>query len=352
MNKKNKFLVTGAGGFIGGWLVETLFLQGSSDVRAGVRSWQGAARLARFPLNIVLCDVMNASQISQAMAGTSIIIHCAVGSQDVIVEGTENMLKVAYAQGVNHFVHLSTAEVYGNTNGEIDETYPYQNRGDDYADAKIEAEKLAWAYHKKGLPITVIRPSIVYGPFSKDWTVRLASRLQSGNWGLFEGEGDGFCNLIYVTDLVAGVLSATGEDLAVGEAFNLNGPEIVTWNQYFKRFNAALGFTDLRVWSPAQSRIRSSLMAPVRSTAKLMLRYLESPLRKIYQRFRSMRVLMRYAETRIITTPKLNELDLYNRRAIYISQKAQDILDFKPQYDVNFGIQMNVRWLRHLGLVN
>ena len=61
---------------------------------------------------------------------------------------------------------------------------------------------------------------------------------------------------------------------------------------------------------------------------------------------------MRYAEMRIITTPKLNELDLYNRRAIYISQKAQDILGFKPQYDVNFGIQMNVRWLRHLGLVN
>jgi nucleoside-diphosphate-sugar epimerase len=65
-----------------------------------------------------------------------------------------------------------------------------------------------------------------------------------------------------------------------------------------------------------------------------------------------MRVLMRYAETCIRTTPQLDELDLYNRRAIYIAQKAQDILGFKPQYDVNVGIQMNVRWLRHLGLVN
>lgn len=352
MSKNKTFLVTGAGGFIGGWLVETLFMQGSSDVRAGVRSWQGAARLARFPINIVLCDVMNTSQISQAMAGASNIIHCAVGSQDVIVKGTENMLEVAYAQGVNHFVHLSTAEVYGNANGEIDETYPYQYRGNDYADAKIEAEKQVWGYHKKGLPITVIRPSIVYGPFSKDWTVDLASRLQSGNWGLFEGKGDGFCNLIYVADLVAGVLSAVREDLAVGEAFNLNGPEIITWNQYFQRFNEALGFTDLRVWSPAQSRIRSSLMEPARSSAKLMLRYLESPLRKLCQRFTSMRVLMRYFETCFRTTPQLDELDLYNRRAIYIAQKAQDILGFKPQYDVNFGIQMNVRWLRHLGLVN
>jgi nucleoside-diphosphate-sugar epimerase len=349
---KNTFLVTGAGGFIGGWLVETLYLQGSPDVRAGIRSWHSAARLARFPVNIVPCDIMDTSQVSNAMAGATIIIHCAVGSKDVIVKGTENMLDVAYDQGVSHFIHLSTTEVYGDASGEIVESSPYQYRGDDYGDAKIEAEKLVWAYSKKGLPITIIRPSIVYGPFSKDWTVRLASRLQSGNWGLFDGEGDGFCNLIYINDLVAAVLSAAQKDFAVGEVFNLNGPEIITWNQYFQKLNAALGFSDLRVWGPTRSRIRSGLMEPVRSSAKFMLRHLESPLRKMYQRSRSMRVIMQYAEKCIKTTPQLDELDLYNRRAIYITQKARDILGFKPQCYVNFGIQMNVRWLRHLGLVN
>jgi nucleoside-diphosphate-sugar epimerase len=352
MVDKETVLVTGASGFIGGWLVETLCLNGSTEVRAGIRSWSSAARLARFPLEIVLCDVMDKEQITQAMTGATIVIHCATGLRDVIVQGTKNMLEVALELGVKRFLHMSTAEVYGNVNGEVDEKTPYQYTGGEYGDAKIDAEKLCWDFYEKGLPLTILRPPIVYGPFSEDWIIRFVHKLQSGNWGIFEGYGDGICNLVYVADVVSGILLAAKCERAVGEMFNLNGPEVITWNQYSQRLNAALGLSELKVIKPSSSRLRAAIMQPVKASAKFALNYLESPLKKIYERFGEARAVMKFVEGSIKTTANLAELNLYNRNAVYLTSKAQKLLGYNPRFNVDTGLQMSVCWLNHLGLVD
>ena len=202
---KDTILVTGAGGFIGGSLVEAIYLSEFANVRAGVRRWSSAARVARFPIDIVLCDIMQPNQVAKAMEGVKAVVHCAYNdSREVIVQGTQNMLEAAQRSGVKRFVYLSTAEVYGtDVSGQIDEMFPYQYTGREYTDSKIEAEKLCWEFYGKGLPLTILRPSIVYGPFSKSWLVRMAQRLLSGKWGMFENYGDGNCNLVYVDDLVS-----------------------------------------------------------------------------------------------------------------------------------------------------
>lgn len=350
MSDNETVLITGASGFIGGWLAETLHLNGW-DVRAGIRSWSKAARLARFPLEIVPCDVMDREQIAQAMAGATVVIHCATGSRDVIVQGTNNVLEAASKLGVKRFVHLSTAEVYGDVSGEIDENCPFQYTGREYGDSKIEAEKLCWEFSKEGLPITVLRPSIVYGPFSKDWILRVALRLRSGNWGIFKGYGEGICNLVYVADVVSGILLAIRHECAMGEAFNLNGPEMITWNQYFQRFNAALGLPELKVINPLGSRLRAAILQPVKSSARFVLNHLESPLKRAYERFREVRLLMQLAEKSIQTTASFTDLNLYNRKAVYLTSKAEKMLGYQPRFDVDTGLQMSVSWLNHLGLV-
>ena len=213
---EEEILVTGASGFIGGWIVESLCLNDSANVRAGIRRWSGAARLGRFPIEIVLCDVLDRKQIMKAMQGVNCVIHCATGSSEIIIQGTKNMLNIAQRLGVERFVYISTTEVYGDQSGKIDESFPCQYTGSPYGDSKIEAENLCWKFYKKGLPVTVIRPSIVYGPFSKDWTIRLAQSLQSGNWGIFKGIADGACNLIYISELVSGILLAAHHEDAVG----------------------------------------------------------------------------------------------------------------------------------------
>lgn len=352
MADKETILVTGAAGFIGGWLAETLYLNGSAEVRAGLRSWSSAARLARFPLETVLCDVLDKEQITRAMTGATIVIHCATGLRDVIVQGTHNMLDVALQLGVKRFVHLSTTEVYGNVSGEIDEASPYQYTGSEYGDAKIEAEKLCWEFYESGLPLAMVRPAIVYGPFSKDWILRLVHRLQSGNWGIFKGHGEGICNLVYVADVVSGILLAARHERAVGQAFNLNGPETITWNQYFQRLNTALGLTELKVINPTGSKLRAAMLRPVKASARFALNHFESPLKKAYERFRGARMAMQFAEKSIKTTASSADLNLYNRQAVYLTSKAREMLGYDPRFDVDAGLQMSTQWLQHLGLVN
>ena len=169
---------------------------------------------------------------------------------------------------------------------------------------------------------------------------------------MFEGYGEGICNLVYVADVVAGILSAIRNERAVGEAFNLNGPEMITWNQYFQRLNAALGLPDLELINPSGSGMRAAILRPVKSSAKLVLKHLESPLKKAYERFRGARTIMQLAEKSIKTTASFSELSLYSRDAVYVTSKAQEMLGYNPRFDVVAGLQMSVSWLNHLGLID
>ena len=94
-------LVTGAGGFIGGWVAEALHLAGW-DVRAGISRWTSAARIARFPLTIVQCDVMDAASLDAALKGVDVVVHCARGKDEddeVTKSGTRLLIERAKLAG-------------------------------------------------------------------------------------------------------------------------------------------------------------------------------------------------------------------------------------------------------------
>lgn len=350
MASDEMILVTGAGGFIGGWLAETLFLAGA-HVRAGIHRWSGAVRLARFPMDIALCDVLNPEQITEALRGVTCVIHCAKGSDESIVQGTRNLIEASLEQGLERFLYVSTTEVYGNPSGTIDETYPCGKTGNSYGDSKTEAEILCWSYHAQGLPVTVIRPPIVYGPLSKTWTVNIALKLQSGNWGIFRARADGLCNLIYIADLVSGILLAARSDHAAGEAFNLNGPEAPTWNEYFQRFNLAIGLPALNVIEPTGASLRAAIMEPVRTSARLAKQHFEAPVRQFGASFGPAKQAMKYVERTIKTTPRMTDFALYNRTASYSAKKARDVLGFSPRFDVDTGLKITARWMEQIGLI-
>jgi nucleoside-diphosphate-sugar epimerase len=343
-------LVTGAGGFIGGWLAETLFMKGK-EVRAGVHDWSGAVRPARFLMDITPCDIMKPEQLNCVIAGVDNVVHCAYGSADVTVEGTRNILNASHQLGVERFVYMSTAEVYGNVNGVIDENFPYQYTGNSYVDSKIEAEKLCWQYYKRGLPVTIIRPSIVYGPFGRTWTIELARNLQSGNWGILDGHGDGICNLIYVLDLVDGILLTLQHEGAVGEAFNFNGVEQINWNEYFNKFNEALDLPKLAKKSSRATKIQTLLMEPVRRAAKFAKKNFESQIRSVAKKSRVVKSILKSAEQSLKTTPRLDTLSLYSRQAYYSAEKAQTMLGYFPRFNLEKGLDLSVRWLEHVSVI-
>jgi nucleoside-diphosphate-sugar epimerase len=349
MSSLDKTLVTGAAGFLGGWIVEALYLS-KIPVRAGIRSNVSAARLSRLQADVVPCDVLDLRQLREAMDGVSNVVHCAIGGRDVTVKGTANVVEIAKEKGVGCVVHISSTEVYGDVNGLVEEKQPPGSPTSDYARDKMDAEQICRRHIADGVPIVILRPSIIYGPFSNDWTARLAMCLQSGNWALFEGYGDGYCNLVYVVDVVHCIRLAMRCKAAHGHTFNVSGPEIVTWNEYFSRMNSALGLPALKTRRLAQSRILSSVMAPVKLSAKWALSFFGEPIHRLYESSQTARTLMQRAEKTIKTTPTLAELELYNRRNKYSTEKARSILGYKPQWGIDAGIQMSVAWLRTMGL--
>jgi len=347
MSPETRILVTGAGGFIGGWIVETLYLNGFLNVRGGVRRWSTAARIGRCPVEIVLCDIANAQQVKAAMRDVDVVIHCAYGSRDSTVKGTGVLLEAAQQQKVRRLIHLSTIDVYGGIEGEVDEESPLLNTGNEYGDSKIEAEKLCWRHAAWGFPVVVLRPTIVYGPFSKLWITKFAERLRSGQWGVFKGTGDGTCNFVYVKDLVQAVFRAIDSDKAVGQAFNINGSDMITWNEFFRRLNAALKLPPLREIQPGKALFRSRVMAHVKSAARYLVDHFGDTITNIYKKSDLARRFMKRAESTMKVSPGPQELRMFGLNVHYKISKAEALLGYKPEYDVRTGLDLSVEWLNH-----
>ena len=349
MRAESKVLVTGAAGFVGGRVCEILHATGRATVRAGVRRWASAARVGRLPIEIVPCDVRDAEQVRRALEGVQAVVHCAVGDRDVTIEGTERLLEAAARARVERFVHISTIAVYGEQEGELDETAPLQETGRPYGDSKIAAEALCRSYAASGGHLTILRPSIVYGPFSQSWTIEFATRLQSRPWPLPPEYCNGICNLVYVDDVVGAILRALEADHARGEAYNVNGSERPTWNDYFHALNNAMGLPPLVAQTAAVSRAMAAVMQPVRTSAKYVLKRFQPQIMAVYHRSSAAKSIMRRAESAIRQTPTTAEFRLYTRTASFPTTKAERDLQYRPRFAMASGIEYSVAWLQRHG---
>jgi nucleoside-diphosphate-sugar epimerase len=347
-------LVTGASGFVGGRVVERIAIKGTDGVRALVRNWSRSARVAKFPIEIATGDIMQPQQVAAAVKGVTHVVHCAyTDDRDSIVQGTRNLLAAALETGVERFVYLSTAEVYGpNANGIVDESTPVRHSGRVYGDAKIDAEEVCRQFHERGLPITILRPSIVYGPFGNSWTIDIAKRLQSGRWCEFDDYGEGFCNAVYVDDLVSAIILSANFRSTEVATFNINGPDIGTWNEYFRRFNAVLKLPPLATKSAGQSALRSAVFDRLDRVACAIVSRFEDRLMEIYLRGGPASRVMKRVKTLLNSAPSPSELeDLYSRRAIYSDRSARERLGHSPVFDLQSGLEICAQWLAYHGYI-
>ena len=341
-----RILVTGAGGFIGGRIVEVLHELKVGTIRAGVRRWSSAARLGRLPVEIVQCDVNSAESVRSAMNAVTAVVHCAHGDATTNVEGTRTVLDEAQRAGVERVVHLSTVAVYGRHAGTFTEASPRAPGSNAYGRSKVQTEEICAEHGRRGLAITILQPTIVYGPYGDLWTVEFAQRLSAGEWFLPERYTQGTCNLVYVDDMVKAVLLSLQNERAIGQTFIVNGEERPTWNEYFHALNDALGLPPLRPASAMRSRTKAGLMLPVRKTAKFILKKFQPIVLKVYQRSNVAKALMRHAETAIKNSPTAAEFELYSLRVSYEEQKAREMLGYRPAFSMRDGVELSVAWLR------
>jgi nucleoside-diphosphate-sugar epimerase len=375
-----RVLVTGAAGFIGGRIVERLVSDRGARVRAVVRELAGADGISRYPVEIVGADVTDPRALDAAVEGCDVVIHCAYGTRGdrqeqsaATVDGTRNLLESAVRAGVRRLVHLSTVMVYGRTSEPVlRESLPRRASGDAYGDSKLQAEELVWRYHReRGLPVTVIQPTAVYGPFGPAWTERVLKRLSSGVVPLIDG-GAGVCNVVYIDDLAEAVLLAAERSEAVGEAFLISGAP-VTFGEFYGRFERMLG-----------GRRTVSLSAPEAIARWRKKRRREEPLARrvlsgvdgsrpgralLHLAERTERVatrtasrvsarLRRAAGVEVEDVPPREEIHLLDpvsvefhaRSAVACTDKARERLGWEPVFDFETGAHLTERWARWANL--
>lgn len=253
-----RVLVLGAGGFIGRRLVATLAHEGLGPV-AGVHRKPAADAWTRS----VTVDVLDAASVRTALQGCDAVVNCTAGDAATIADGARILFEAAAAAPVQPLViHLSTMSVYGSTTGIVTESAPTKNDAGWYGDAKIRAEAHARNYADQGGPVTVLRPGIVYGPGSQQWSGRIAALLRSRRLGDLGAAGDGHCNLVHVDDVGAAIVASLRMPAARGATFNLSDPAAGTWNRYLVDYARALGYVPVRRLSGRQLKIEGKLMAP------------------------------------------------------------------------------------------
>lgn len=240
--KGKKCLVTGAGGFIGSHLVESLLVQGG-DVRAMVRyngrndpgMLRDLPEEARGAIEIRSGDIRDPFFVRRAVAGCDVVFHLAaligipysyVAPQDYVsvnVEGTLNVLQACRDERTPRLVHTSTSETYGTARYvPINEEHPLQGQSP-YSASKVGADKMAESYFCSfGLPVVTVRPFNTYGPRQSARAIIptvIAQALTRDRIVL--GSLDPVRDLTFVRDTVDGFVKVGMEDDGVGRVLNL-----------------------------------------------------------------------------------------------------------------------------------
>lgn len=271
-------LVTGAAGFIGRHLVARL-VAGKTPVRALVLPGEHIRGVDAADLTLVEGDVADGATVEAAVDGCQTVIHLAAVVADwgarvdhlrVTVGGTHNVLVSAARHG-SRAVIVSSLVVYGDALARdvCDEEHPMGRPMGVYGDAKQEQERVAWRFIGEGRgPVTIVRPTNVYGPGSGPWVGESARALRRGLPVLIGG-GDLDAALCHVENLVDLLLRAAASPSAVGRAYNAADGSGVTWRRYFTDLARLLGAPPPRAMPRGLARLCATAVEAVWSLARI-----------------------------------------------------------------------------------
>ncbi|WP_368563111.1 NAD-dependent epimerase/dehydratase family protein [Pseudoxanthomonas sp. UTMC 1351] len=277
--KPTKILITGATGFIGSRLCELLSLEHRLPYRALVRDFSRAARIARLDPELVAGDMLDAGSLARAVEGCDAVVNLAHGDDQSAEKQTKLLVDACVRARVRRFVHVSSMAVHGPSPKPpvlTESTASIQRWGEGYSDAKSAAEAVVTAAGKRGALATVIlRPTIVYGPYSF-FVTPIVQDARAGKISMIDG-GRGVCNAVYVDDVCESIMAALDRDDAVGEAFLINGDGRITWRDFITTFagmvEGAKTIHDHSLdeiaayWQAKRPRVRDSVTAAMRLAA-------------------------------------------------------------------------------------
>jgi nucleoside-diphosphate-sugar epimerase len=246
-------LITGAGGFIGTKVFESLLKYGFQNIRCLIRSSHHIAKLEQLAdgsnakVEFVQGDLLSPEDCTRALKGISIIYHLAIGAggksfpnnfMNAVIP-TRNLLEACLQEKTcKRFVNTSSFAIYSNRKTPqrrlLDELCPIdehpESRADAYAFAKLNQDRLVAEYGKKhNLPYVIVRPGYVYGPGKN----LIPGRVGIDTFGIFlHLGGPNKIALTYVDNCAEAIVLAGLVKGVDGETFNIVDDDLPTSRRF------------------------------------------------------------------------------------------------------------------------
>lgn len=225
-------LVTGGAGFVGRHVLRALAAAGE-PARALVRRSSDAAALARTGCEIAVGDVTEPASLRPALDGVETVVHLVAiiagrpaDFERVMVDGTAAVLELARAAGASRVVYVSAL----GTGPETKDAVPYFS-------AKWRCEQAVAA---SGLAHAILRPSFVFGP-DGGALPRLLRIARLAPLTPVIGSGAQRLQPMWVADLARAIVRARTLIEERSELVELGGPDVVDWNELWRRLKEAQG---------------------------------------------------------------------------------------------------------------
>ncbi|NJK82384.1 MAG: NAD-dependent epimerase/dehydratase family protein [Chloroflexaceae bacterium] len=318
-----RYLITGGAGFLGINLIRYLLERGHQITSLDFADFDYADVAGK--VSVHRGDIRDRAAVERAMARVDIVVHTAAAlplysRHDIFttdIDGTRNIVDVAYEKGVKRVIHISSTAVYG-----IPDHHPLYE--DDkltgvgpYGIAKIEAENVCLEYRAKGMCIPIIRPKSFIGPERLGVFALFYDWAMEGRGFPIIGSGNNRYQYLDVEDVCQAVyLCATGDCTRVNDTFNIGAKEFGTVKEDFQAVLDYAGFGKQVVPFPA---------APMIWALRMLEALGLSPLYKwVYE-----------------TVSKDSFVSI---------EKAEKVLGFKPKYSNKQALIRNYQWyVDHIG---
>jgi nucleoside-diphosphate-sugar epimerase len=325
-------LVTGGTGFLGSHLVERL-LERKYEVRVLARKTSNLTHLKTTKAEIVFGDVEDYESLRPAVKGVDVVYHAAArvtpgwGAwkrfESAIVKGTDNMLKASVEAGVPRFLHVSTGSVHGKLcegDTPVSEATPCDvvfSRDSYYDFAKVQAEDIAFKYHKEGrIQVSIIRIGAIYGPRDRLLADRVYRHV-SPPIILWPGRSNPKYSIVYVTDAADFAILVATSDRAQGEVYNVAPPHEIRLRDFAAAMVKAMGNPKFQVTIPYP------------------IAYVWCALMEEWSRLR------RVEEMPYLTRSGLH----FVNKGIYLDgSKAREELGWEPKISLEEGTRLYVQW--------
>jgi predicted dehydrogenase/nucleoside-diphosphate-sugar epimerase len=234
--------VTGASGFIGSHLVPALVAEGY-DVVALVRPTSDTSLLCGTPARLVTGDVTDLASLMQGLEGCQAVVHLAAATQipdprrsySVTVGGTDNLITACKAQGVSRVIAISTITTGRKVVGA-------------YGEAKRKADALLM---DSGLAVTILRPSLVYGPGAGGLFRKMLQYIEKLPVVPIIGSGRYLLQPVHVGDVVEAIIRCLQSPETIGNNYDLVGPDDIDFNQFVEAILEELGVRKPMIHLPA-----------------------------------------------------------------------------------------------------